>query len=342
MSALVTVVVPIYNVERYLERCLSSIVNQTYTNLEILLVDDGSTDGCPQICDAYAEGDSRIRVIHKANAGLGMARNTGIDAATGDYICFFDSDDYVEPDTIEACVAVAAENGADMVVFGFEDVTPDGTTYASYPPCSPKMLFEGEEIMRRLLPLSLWDNGSHMPLCAWNKLYSLAVIRDSGWRFVSEREIISEDYYSLTALHAYLRRVCVLDRTLYHYMVNTASLSRSFKADRFEKIKTFYTAMQALSNEMGLADVLDQPIKGVSFGFAIAAMKQLVAADWSLRRRWAALKRIVCDDTLQMWVRTAADADAGWQKKLLYTAVKHKWVWLCWILLYLKNRQGTR
>lgn len=341
MNALVTVVVPIYNVEKYLERCLSSIVNQTYTNLEILLVDDGSTDGCPQICDAYAEGDSRIRVIHKANAGLGMARNTGIDAATGDYICFFDSDDYVETDTVAACVAAAEANEADMVVFGYDDVTAEGTVCGTYAPNTPQSLFVGEEVTRRLLPASMYGDW-HTMLSACTKLYSMAVIRRSGWRFVSEREIISEDYYSLTALHAYLRRVCVLDRTLYHYMVNTASLSRSFKSDRFEKIKTFYTAMQALSNEMGLADVLDQPIKGVSFGFAIAAMKQLVAADWSLRRRWAALKRIVCDDTLQMWVRTAADADAGWQKKLLYTAVKHKWVWLCWILLYLKNRQGTR
>ena len=89
MSALVTVVVPIYNVEKYLERCLSSIVNQTYTDLEILLIDDGSTDGCPGICDRFAAQDSRVRVIHKQNAGLGMARNTGIDHATGDYICFF-------------------------------------------------------------------------------------------------------------------------------------------------------------------------------------------------------------------------------------------------------------
>lgn len=341
MSALVTVVVPIYNVERYLERCLSSIVNQTYTNLEILLVDDGSTDSCPAICDRFAEQDSRIRVIHKENAGLGMARNTGIDHATGDYICFFDSDDYVETDTIAACVAAAEANEADMVVFGHDDIMAEGVVCGTYAPNAPQSLFVGKEITRRLLPMSMYGDWNTV-LSAWNKLYSFSVIRDSGWRFVSERDIISEDYYSLTALHAHLRRVCVLDRTFYHYMVNTASLSRSFKADRFEKIKTFYAAMQVLSNDMGLSDVLDQPIKSVSFGLAIAAMKQLAAADWSLRRRCTALKQMICDDTLQAWVRTTDSIGAGWQKKLLCTAVKYKWVWLCFVLLYLKNRQGTR
>ena len=89
----VTVVLPIYNVEKYLDRSVKSIVEQTYTNLEIILVDDGSPDMCPQMCDEWARKDKRIKVIHKKNAGLGMARNTGIDNASGDYICFFDSDD---------------------------------------------------------------------------------------------------------------------------------------------------------------------------------------------------------------------------------------------------------
>ena len=92
----IAVVLPIYNVEKYLDRCLDRIVNQTYKNLEIILVDDGATDNCPSMCDEWAKKDSRIKVIHKKNAGLGMARNTGIENATGEYICFFDSDDYVD------------------------------------------------------------------------------------------------------------------------------------------------------------------------------------------------------------------------------------------------------
>ena len=95
MEALISVIVPVYKVEKYLDQCINSIVNQTYRNLEVILVDDGSPDGCPQLCDAWAKKDSRISVIHKENQGIGMARNTGMDHASGAYICFFDSDDFI-------------------------------------------------------------------------------------------------------------------------------------------------------------------------------------------------------------------------------------------------------
>lgn len=106
-NGLVTIVLPIYNVEKYLNRCINSIVNQTYKNLEIILVDDGSPDKCPEMCDEWEKKDTRIKVIHKQNEGLGMARNTGIENATGDYICFFDSDDYLELTAIEKLYKLA-------------------------------------------------------------------------------------------------------------------------------------------------------------------------------------------------------------------------------------------
>ena len=111
----VSVILPIYNVEKYLERCIKSIAAQTYTNLEILLIDDGSTDLSADICDMWAEKDKRVIAIHKKNEGLGMARNTGIDNATGRYVFFVDSDDYVAPDMIEKVVMLAENTNSDVV-----------------------------------------------------------------------------------------------------------------------------------------------------------------------------------------------------------------------------------
>ena len=111
-EGLVTVIVPIYKVEKYLDRCVESIVNQTYRNLEIILVDDGSPDHCPQMCDEWAKKDTRIKVIHKENRGQGLARNTGIDNASGEYICFFDSDDYIAADAIELAYEMAHKENA--------------------------------------------------------------------------------------------------------------------------------------------------------------------------------------------------------------------------------------
>ena len=110
-----SVIVPIYNVEQYLKKCLNSIVNQTYKDLEIILVDDGSPDGCPQLCDEYASLDNRIKVIHKKNGGLSSARNAGLDIATGDYVTFVDSDDYLETDIYEKVINIFEDHSADIV-----------------------------------------------------------------------------------------------------------------------------------------------------------------------------------------------------------------------------------
>lgn len=120
MSEKVSVVVPIYNVEKYLIRCVESIINQSYKNLQVILVDDGSTDSCPQICDEYLEKDKRIEVIHKANGGLSEARNFGIDKATGDYITFVDSDDFINDKFIEYLLKLLNENNADIACCSFQ------------------------------------------------------------------------------------------------------------------------------------------------------------------------------------------------------------------------------
>mgnify|MGYP002514556678 CR=1 FL=1 len=119
---LVTVVVPVYKVEEYLNRCVESIVNQSYTKLQIILVDDGSPDSCPQMCEEWKKRDERIGVIHKQNAGLGMARNSGMDMAEGTYITFVDSDDYIALNTIEKLVALAQKNDSDVCYYGCVDV----------------------------------------------------------------------------------------------------------------------------------------------------------------------------------------------------------------------------
>ena len=131
VNGLVTVVLPIYNVEKYLDRCINSVVNQTYSNIEILLIDDGSTDGCPKKCDDWAAQDSRIHVIHKENQGLGMARNTGIENSSGEFICFFDSDDFIAPDTVEKAYKRAVEEDADIVSFGLHFADSNGKVVSS-------------------------------------------------------------------------------------------------------------------------------------------------------------------------------------------------------------------
>ena len=131
MTAKVSVVVPIYKVEKYLDRCVQSIINQTYENLEIILVDDGSPDNCPDMCDEYAKADSRVTVVHKPNGGLPDARNAGLDVASGEFILFVDSDDWIESQTVAELIEIIEKHNVDFVTFravwdGRKGI-PDGT-----------------------------------------------------------------------------------------------------------------------------------------------------------------------------------------------------------------------
>ena len=147
-NPLISVVVPVYNVEKYLDRCVESIVNQTYKNLEIILVDDGSPDNCPAMCDVWAEKDSRIKVIHKENGGLADARNAGLDVFLGDFVTFIDSDDWVDVDIIEKLKEIVDNSSCDIACVGFSYEYLNGT-----PTCNigSKFIYESEDIVYNYL-----------------------------------------------------------------------------------------------------------------------------------------------------------------------------------------------
>ena len=163
-NPLISIIVPIYNVEKRLETCLKSILSQTYKNLEIILVDDGSPDNCGKICDEYKEKDPRIKVIHKENEGLSVARNRGIDESTGEYLAFVDSDDYVAVDYIEFMLKNLLKTGADISACGALFVHPSGKTERQYKD-DKLYVIDNHEALRRMC----YNDGFFVT--AWDKLY---------------------------------------------------------------------------------------------------------------------------------------------------------------------------
>ena len=148
---MISVIVPVYNVERYLRRCVDSILAQTCRDLEIILVDDGSTDGCPSICDGYAAADSRVKVIHKANGGLSDARNAGLEIASGEWVGFVDSDDFIMPEMYETLLRACVEHGVSIAMCGRRLVDEADTTLR-YEYCfSEPVMLSAEEALRSLL-----------------------------------------------------------------------------------------------------------------------------------------------------------------------------------------------
>ena len=338
---LISIVIPIYNVEAYLDRCVQSVVNQTYKNLEIILVDDGSPDNCPVICDAWAQKDSRIKVIHKKNEGLGYARNTGIDNATGDYICFFDSDDYVESTLVEACYQVAIREKADIVSYGNDNVTAEGKIAGERIPSPPKDVYTGDEIKKKLIPRLLSNDAEtgedwKLILSACYTLISVSLIQKTGWRFVSEREIISEDFYSMFELYQQVEKAAFIRKVLYHYSVNPKSLSRVYRKDRYTKIKQLVAAMTALSEKYH-CDV-EQEISSMFLGGVMSVIKQIAASKENNKRKL--IKEVITDEYLQNVLSNYHYAGEGKTKKILFWAMKKKKSGLCYVLSAARNMKG--
>lgn len=169
-NPLITIVVPIYNVERFLRSCIESILVQSYKNLEIILVNDGSTDSCGEICDEYEKTDARIHVIHQVNKGLSEARNAGIDSAKGEYIAFIDSDDYIDDNYVERLFRALVENDAEISVCSFRCVSEEGTYLKDATVLKEKQkIFTGKQFLMADKQLQ------EMSVVAWNKLYKIGV-----------------------------------------------------------------------------------------------------------------------------------------------------------------------
>lgn len=276
---LVSVVVPVYNVENYLNRCLESIVSQTYKNIEIIIVDDGSTDMSSSICDEWRQRDNRIKVVHKKNAGLGEARNSGIENANGKYVCFVDSDDYIDSKTINKCVAMAEEKKLDLVSYGFNKVSAAGNLKPMQPRVKQKV-YDCNQVIESFLPqlmvngLDGKNNNLQMSLCA--SFIKMDVIKNNNWRCASERKLISEDVYSLLELYKYIKRVGVIEESFYYYCENANSLSHLYRGDRFEKNKDWYYECKSLCDRLGYNQHIKKYVTDQFWSNTIAIIKSFV------------------------------------------------------------------
>lgn len=342
-EGLVTVIIPVYNVEKYLERCLNSVINQTYKKLEIIIVDDGSTDKCSLICDKWAEKDGRIRVIHKKNEGLGMARNEGIKRASGKYMCFVDSDDYIALNAIEKAYVQAEKETADIVLFGVNNVNQNGKLVSCKVATTPLNVYEGKYITSDFLAnlISANPEGTdwNLSMSACMCLFSSKVIRSNHCEFVSEREIISEDTFFLLNIYQYVSKVVVIKEALYFYCENCNSLTRTYREDRLEKINYFYGKSVELCNECGYSDMVIRQLDRLYLSFVIAAMKLLVNAEISDLKKIKMMKRFITDKQLQDVVLQINMKQESLSRRILLYAIKYKKNIIVYILVKAKAQK---
>ena len=227
MNELISIIVPIYNVEKYLDRCIKSIINQSYNNLEIILVDDGSPDRCGEMCDEWAKIDKRIIVVHKENGGLSDARNAGIDIAKGNYLSFIDSDDYVHKDFIKVLYELCIKYNSDISMCGAFETSKDENCNFN--------LQQGNECVK--YSKTILERKDNIYCVAWNKLYKKEVFKYIRY----PKGKLHEDVAVINKILYYSNKIAITDLRLYFYYSNPDSIMRSsFSIKRLDILDVIY------------------------------------------------------------------------------------------------------
>ena len=258
-QSLISVIVPVYNVKEYLNTCVESILNQTYENLEVILVDDGSTDGSGEVCDSYAKTDTRVQVLHTKNGGPAAARNRGIEVSKGEYLTFIDSDDSMEPELIETLYLAQKKSGANLVSCRWRNVYEDGRIERSSGQINGSVTVGKEEALRRMLYQIDTD------VCVWAKLYQ----RDLFKRLRFEEGKIYEDFAIMFPILEQTKKVTFLGYDGYCYLQRSAGTMR----------QSFHRKKMAL---IDYAEVMYRHISTVYPKLAEAAAYRAVRADFNI------------------------------------------------------------
>ena len=309
---------------------MDSLLSQTLKNIEIILVDDGSLDNCPSMCDEYAKRDHRVKVVHKKNEGLGYARNSGIGIATGEYIAFVDSDDYVELNMYQKLYSLATDTKADVVYCTYQRFDNNGNTWKTTSN-TKKILYQKEDDIRGLMldiianPPNAKDDLSIVcsSCCA---LYRNDIIKKYELRFKSERVLISEDrLFNMDYLLHSSSAIAIPD-VFYNYRVNLSSLSRTVRPDRIDKNYFFYQYLLEILNANNFGEEGYLRATRLFIGYSRSSIRQYVHSSLSKKEKMQWLKEVVNHD---YW-KEIAYSYPYWQLPLKYAMhfyLLHKGYW---------------
>lgn len=339
MNPKVSVVVPVYNVERYLDRCVQSLMNQTLKEIEIILVDDGSPDKCPEMCDEYTKKGYCIKVVHKQNAGLGMACNTGIEVATGDYIAFCDSDDYVGAKMYGTMYEAALEHHADVVFTGIQTIDENGVVRPMSKPVQKMVLSQRQQIEAYLLNMVASEPSAtddrDVQMSAKVVLYRREMIEKYHLRFESERLFISEDLIWHIDVLAHASCVCLLPEIFYYYYCNTASLSKKVRTDRFPFFKSLHDEILRRCCTYGISDEIKLRADRLLIGYTRSDLKKIFSSlELSFKQKRELMVQVCEDDVWKNIFKTYPIQVMALRHRVVLYLMKYK----CYLLLNLLFR----
>ena len=319
----ISIIIPVYNVEQYLMQCLDSVVNQTYKNLEIILVNDGSTDNSGKICDEYNLKDSRIKVVHKENGGISSARNEGLKLSTGSYVAFVDADDYLEKQYIEKLV----ETDADIAVCSF---------YKEYPFNSEKNIIINKKTLKTKDEF-IYDILSFQKAlgCAWGKLFNTKFLKENNIFFNENLKVAEDAEFCLISVQ-YNPKIVYIPEILYHYNFSSVSIVRKFNKFYFEYYKNSLNKIECL---------IDKTKYLIQWNNFVAHHLLLICVNYcfnlsnkiSYNKKKQMLKQILKEEMFANSLSLSNIKDFPLTKRITLFLLKHRMYFVVYIVAVIRN-----
>lgn len=340
---LVSIIVPIFNAERYLEECIQSLINQTYSNVEIILIDDESKDESLRICRQFAQIDKRIKIFQQKNSGAGAARNTGLRHVNGKYVMFVDADDYVSPEAIEKLLKFMKDSNADTGVGSYADVDCNGTVLREH--IVENEVYRGNGKIKNDFLMKMVGSAPEcsdsIRVTVWNSIYSLEIINNYKLKFVSEREMLAEDTIFNIEYYSHSKTLCTLNKPTYYYRENINSLTRKkYKDGLFSKLLSSYFYQKKLLNDLEMGEESQLRLKKQIFiALRVCLQQELPSiSQKTFKEAQRNIRKIICDETVQSLIKDYPIKKTQLKQKIFLTLAKNRQSLFLLIMLEIYNK----
>lgn len=296
MNNLVSIIIPIYNVEAYLRKCLDSVLKQTYTNIEIILIDDGSLDNSPSICDEYAEKDNRVNVIHKKNGGLSDSRNVGLKTSNGEWITFIDSDDWVTENYISTFMDIIEKEGNYDFIAANHFKYHNGKKIAS---CfsNNKKITKRKNITNEYCKLGI------IPICAWNKLYNVVFLKKNNLSFT--KNLLFEDQLWGLQCASKAEDIRLIPHALYFYNIRSESIMNSSSIKIEHRINSWSTIIRESIKILDTSDIPSQNKYLFLLHKIEEALLTSICNFRTFKKAYTTIQKEICKKPIYYWYKTA-------------------------------------
>lgn len=338
MADLVSIIVPIYNVEPYLRQCLDSLVTQTYQNMDIILVDDGSTDQSGGICDEYGKRDARIRVVHKNNEGVMLARKNALNMAVGKYCMCVDGDDWLEPDAVETLISYREKYDADIVIGNYSKV--DGEKKYLHVNSVKQGVYSEEKLQNEIYSKMLYDPETHdfgIKPEIWGNLYltkSLNFVMDTVPNEITYGDDVSTIYFLLFQL----KRVVIIDCSIYNYVINPNGISKAYHSNQTRNttilLNYMYQQVKHISYPGFEKQINNYAIRIMNANFSNESRSGFKNFRNGIRR----LKQFISSVGIDEIIKANQFCELSSKSKITTWMVRHGFSWLLLVCMILKNK----